>query len=105
MIAFGAGVKVWIAGGVTDMRRGMDQLELQLEELETTAIEDALAAEQAQGDEATVKSFTRRKPTRKPFPEHPLPGSRCMAAMRGGRANGWWLRLPLNAPAADQIGS
>jgi hypothetical protein len=58
--------------------RLLDQLELQLEELEATATEDALAAEQAQGDEATVKSFTRRKPIRKPFPEHPLPGSRCL---------------------------
>ncbi|RKZ99870.1 MAG: IS66 family transposase [Gammaproteobacteria bacterium] len=55
--------------------RLLDQLELQLEELEATATEDVLAAEQAQGDEATVKSFTRRKPTRKPFPEH-LPRER-----------------------------
>ena len=26
MIAFPAGVRVWIAGGVTDMRRGMNTL-------------------------------------------------------------------------------
>jgi len=63
--------------GVSSERsaRLLDQLELQLEELEATATEDALAAQQAQGDEATVKSFTRRKPTRKPFPEH-LPRER-----------------------------
>jgi hypothetical protein len=30
MIAFPAGVKVWIAGGVTDMRRGMNTLALQV---------------------------------------------------------------------------
>ena len=32
MIAFPAGVKVWIAGGVTDMRRGMNTLALQVQE-------------------------------------------------------------------------
>ena len=32
MIAFPAGVKVWIAGGVTDMRRGMRTLALQVQE-------------------------------------------------------------------------
>ena len=32
MIAFGAGVKVWIAGGVTDMRRGMNTLALQVQQ-------------------------------------------------------------------------
>ena len=32
MIAFSAGVKVWIAGGVTDMRRGMNTLALQVQE-------------------------------------------------------------------------
>jgi transposase len=30
MIAFPAGAKVWIAGGVTDMRRGMNALALQV---------------------------------------------------------------------------
>jgi transposase len=53
-----------------------DQLELQLEELEAAATEDALAAEQAAPDaQTTVTSFTRRKPSRKPFPEH-LPRER-----------------------------
>jgi len=32
MIAFPAGTKVWIAGGVTDMRRGMNTLALQVQE-------------------------------------------------------------------------
>ena len=32
MIAFPAGVKVWIAGGITDMRRGMNTLALQVQE-------------------------------------------------------------------------
>lgn len=32
MIAVPAGVKVWIAGGVTDMRRGMNTLALQVQE-------------------------------------------------------------------------
>jgi len=32
MIAFPAGTKVWIAGGVTDMRKGMNTLELLVQE-------------------------------------------------------------------------
>lgn len=32
MIAFSAGTKVWIACGVTDMRRGMNTLALQVQE-------------------------------------------------------------------------
>ena len=32
MIAFPAGTKVWIAGGVTDMRRGMNTLALQVQQ-------------------------------------------------------------------------
>ena len=64
--------------GVSSERsaRLLDQLELQLEELEAAATEDALAAEQAAQDQSTtVTSFTRRKPSRKPFPEH-LPRER-----------------------------
>jgi transposase len=53
--------------------RLLGQMELQLEELEATATEDALAAETADG--TTVRSFTRRKTGRKPFPEH-LPRER-----------------------------
>ncbi len=32
MIAFPAGAKVWIAGGVTDMRCGMNSLALKVQE-------------------------------------------------------------------------
>ena len=32
MIAFPAGTKVWIAGGVTDMRKGMNTLALQVQQ-------------------------------------------------------------------------
>ena len=53
--------------------RLLGQLELQLEELEATATEDALAAETVDG--TTVRSFTRKKTGRKPFPEH-LPRER-----------------------------
>ena len=59
--------------GISSERRArlIDQLELQLEELEAAATEDALAVEQTVADEATtVRAFTRRKPVRKPFPEH-----------------------------------
>ena len=65
--------------GISSERRArlIDQLELQLEDLEATATEDALAAEQAaaQDKTSTVRAFTRRKPVRKPFPEH-LPRER-----------------------------
>jgi transposase len=55
--------------------RLLDQLELELEELEANASEDELAAEQAAARTSTVKSFTRKRPSRKPFPEH-LPRER-----------------------------
>ncbi|MCY3669487.1 MAG: IS66 family transposase [Alphaproteobacteria bacterium] len=55
--------------------RLLDQLELTLDELETSATEDELAAEQAAAGTTQVKGFTRRKPTRKPFPDH-LPRER-----------------------------
>jgi transposase len=55
--------------------RLIDQLELQLEELETAAAEDAIRAEQAAEKTAKVRAFDRRKPVKKPFPEH-LPRER-----------------------------
>jgi len=56
--------------------RLLDQMELELEELEAAASEDELAAEQAAiAAVTTVGSFRRRKPSRKPFPEH-LPRER-----------------------------
>jgi transposase len=56
--------------------RLLDQLELQLEEAEASAAQDALAAESAAdkrpgADKTTqVGPFTRKRPVRKPFPEH-----------------------------------
>ena len=52
--------------------RLIDQLELQLEELETSASEDDLAAEQAFASAGKTQAFafTRKRPARKPFPEH-----------------------------------
>jgi transposase len=55
--------------------RLIDQMELQLEELETAATEDELAAQKAAAKTQTVKSFERKRPARKPFPEH-LPRER-----------------------------
>ncbi|HSQ69660.1 MAG TPA: IS66 family transposase, partial [Steroidobacteraceae bacterium] len=55
--------------------RLIDQLELQLEELETAAAEDAIRVGKAAEKTTKVASFERRKPVRKPFPEH-LPRER-----------------------------
>jgi transposase len=62
--------------------RLLGQMELHLEELEATATEDALAAQTAasdaaQADGTTVRSFTRRKTGRKPFPAY-LPRERAV---------------------------
>ncbi len=56
-------------------RRLLDQMELQLEELEADASEDALVAEVAAEKTASVRSFERKAPAKKPFPEH-LPRER-----------------------------
>jgi transposase len=55
--------------------RLLDQMELQLEELEASATADELAAEIAAARTTTVAAFTRKRPARKPFPEH-LPRER-----------------------------
>ena len=57
--------------------RLLDQMELKLEELETSATEDELRAEQeaAKAKTTTVAGFTRKRPSRQPFPEH-LPRER-----------------------------
>jgi transposase len=47
----------------------------ELEELESTATEDELAAEMATAKTSNVAPFTRNRPSRKPFPEH-LPRER-----------------------------
>lgn len=58
--------------------RLLEQMELQLEELEADAGEDELAAEIAVKASA-VKAFERKRPSRKPFPEH-LPRERVVIA-------------------------
>src|SRR5665213_2104704 len=59
--------------------RLLDQMELQLEDLEAAATEDELAAEKAAARTQTVKSFERKRPSRKPFPDH-LPRERIVIA-------------------------
>jgi transposase len=67
--------------------RLLDQMEFELEEFEAMASEDELAAENAaaSGDTTAVRAFTRKKPSRKPFPEHLarerviVPGPTCCA--------------------------
>jgi transposase len=54
--------------------RLVDQLEMQLEDAEADATEDELAAERS-AFSTVVKSFERRRPARKPLPEH-LPRER-----------------------------
>jgi transposase len=55
--------------------RLLEQMELQLEELETAATEDELAAEKAAAQAPAVRPVQRKRPSRKPFPEH-LPRER-----------------------------
>ena len=55
--------------------RLIDQLALEFEELEATATEDELAAEQAVAKTTTVRAFTRRRAERDTFPDH-LPRER-----------------------------
>ena len=55
--------------------RLLDQLELQLEELEATASQDAAIARIAAHKVADAPGFERRRPSRQPFPEH-LPRER-----------------------------
>ena len=54
--------------------RLIDQLEMQLEDAEADATEDELAAERSTPS-TVVKPFERRRPARRPFPEH-LPRER-----------------------------
>jgi transposase len=58
--------------------RLLEQMELELEELETTATEDELSAEKAAARTQTVHSFQRKRPGRKPFPDH-LPRERVVS--------------------------
>ena len=55
--------------------RLLAQMELQLEELQASATEDELAAETAAAKTTEVAAFTRKRPSRQPFPDH-LPRER-----------------------------
>ena len=55
--------------------RLIEQMELGLEEAEAAATEDGIAAEQAAARSTNVAAFTRKRPSRQPFPEH-LPRER-----------------------------
>jgi len=59
--------------------RLLQQMELQLEDLEAAATEDELAAEQAAAGAQTVHPPQRKRPLRKPFPDH-LPRERVLIA-------------------------
>ena len=59
--------------------RLIDQMELQLEELEAAATEDEITAGKAKT--TAVVGFERRRPARKPFPEH-LPRERVVIEAR-----------------------
>src|ERR1700734_382438 len=49
--------------------RILDQIELQFEELESSATEDETAAEMAVSKATTVASSARKRPKKNPFPE------------------------------------
>lgn len=82
--------------------RLLDQMELQIEELEASATEDELASAKA-ARTSTVQAFERRRPSRKPFPEH-LPRERVVTEAstspkrgkrpRGCRYDGFEARRP-----------
>jgi transposase len=59
--------------------RLLEQMELQLEDLEAAATEDEIAAEKAAAGVQTVRSLQRKRPSRKPFPDH-LPRERVVIA-------------------------
>jgi transposase len=55
--------------------RLLEQMEFQLEELSSAAAEDEIAAKESAAQTSEVGAFSRRKPSRKPFPAH-LPRER-----------------------------
>src|SRR6202795_4281897 len=71
--------------------RLLDQIELQFEELESSATEDEIAAEMVVAKTTTVAAFTRNRPARKRFPEHLprerviVPGPTACLCCGGGR--------------------
>jgi hypothetical protein len=71
--------------------RLLDQMELQLEELEATATEDELKAEQAAAKTTPIAGSNRRRSAYKPFPAHL-------------RASGWLCPARRVTPAAVEHG-
>ena len=71
--------------------RILDQIELRFEELESSATEDEIAAEMAVAKTTMVAAFARKRPARKPFPEHLprerviVPGPTACLCCGGGR--------------------
>ncbi|MER0240426.1 IS66 family transposase [Fulvimarina sp. MAC8] len=57
--------------------RLLDQLEMQLEDAQAAATEDELAAEEAAAKTSSVQAFARKRPSKKPFPDH-LPRERVL---------------------------
>ena len=82
--------------GVRSERKArlLEQLELQLEELETASAEDELLAEKAAAKTRGAPQSQRKRPSRKPFPEHlprervviPAPACCRLAARRSCRS-------------------
>ena len=64
-------------------RKLLDQLEIQLEELETAAAEDEAAAGKGDPERTAVRPFTRVKPRRAPLPDH-LPRERVVLPSPAG---------------------
>src|SRR5437773_6733586 len=74
--------------------RILDQIELQFEELESSATEDEIAAEMAVAKTTPVAALTRKPPARKPRPDHLpperliLPGpTTCLTCVANGCAS------------------
>ncbi len=74
-------------------RKLLDQLEMQLEELETASAEDEVAAATAAHDNTTVRPFSRAKPVRAPLPAH-LPRERVVLPHRRRAARAAVARSP-----------
>ena len=82
--------------------RLLGQLELELDELTASATEDELAAETAPGCTTKVKGFERRRPSRKPFPEH-LPRERVVVARPRSAPHRALLARPSCGPPARSV--
>jgi len=96
----------------------LDQIELAFEELESSATEDEVAAEQAVAKTTNVVAFTRKRPARQPSPERVLAGRRQPAEPVHGSAGCFlylecpdvcgtldaaWVRLPDGRAASISI--